>query len=231
MANEPIKPFVRSNRPNVQAPPTGAVPGTATLPPSGHERRETLKQRADVLEQQAAQQFANVEAIDTDAMEIERELAQHFNELEVTQADPAFVYKWVNFVSNGGIALRQAVAPPERWQVVTGDMVEASELRGADGSRKLGDVLLLRMPRKRHEILERLREEKAARQLGGHEANLHELARRNPKAIKVYDSEHLPADINKRLTNPSRAAVAAMRGTEAALAQYDQSLRDGRLSA
>lgn len=221
------KPFVKSNRPNVQAPPSGAAPGTAILPPAGHARKEELKKRTDILEAKAAHDFANVEAIDPDAIEIERELAQHFNELNVANAEPGFVYKWVNYTSNGGIAIRQAIAPPERWQVVTGDMPEATDLKASDGTRKLGDVMLVRMPKKRYDILERLRAEKNARQQQGHESNLRELARRNPKAVKVYGSEDMPESVTKRLTNPSQASINAMRGAEAAQAQFEQNLRAG----
>lgn len=229
MANEPIKPFTRAKN-VVRATQTGAAPGTASLPPAGHEQREVLKERADALEAQAAADFKNVEAIDPDVMEVERELAQHFNELEVTNAQPGFVYKWVNFVSNGGICLRQATAPPERWQVVTGDMPEAPELLSAGGTRKLGDVLLLRMPRKRHEILEKHREEKALRQQGAHESNLRAMADKNPKAVRVYGNNDMPSSVTKHLTNPSRAAINAMRGAEAAQAQFNQNLRNGTLS-
>lgn len=220
----------KTNRPSMQGPQTGAAPGTATFPKAGHAQREALKQRADVLEEQAATQFANVETVDPDRLEVERELAQHFNELEVTNADPNFVYRWINFSSNGGIALRRAIAPPERWEVVTGDMPEASELRAVDGTRKLGDVLLVRMFRKRYDILEKVKEEQRQRQQGGHENNLRELGRRNPKAIKVYGQDNMPPEVTKRLTHPSQSAINAMRGAEAAAQQFDGALREGSLS-
>lgn len=232
MANEPIKPFTRTNRPSLQGPPTGAAPGTATsaLPPAGHERKETLKRRADVLEQQAEAQHANMESIDPDAFEIERELAGHFNQLDVTGADPAFCYKWVNFSSNNGLALREAVAPPERWQVVTGDMPEAIELKAVDGTRKLGDVLLVRMPKSRYAIIEKVRADKAARQLQGHESNLRAMGQRHQKHIKVYGNDELPERVQKKLTNPSTSTINAMRGAEAASKQFDQALRDGSIA-
>lgn len=223
---EVIKPFIK-NRPSVQGPQTGAAPGTATLPPAGHARNEELKRRTDRLEEQAAHELQNVESIDPTAMEIERELAGHFNELEVQNADPAFVYKWVNFVSNNGIALRQATAPPERWEIVTGTMKEAEDLKAIDGTRKLGDVLLLRMPRKRYEILEKVRADKAALQQQGYENNLLETGRRH--GIKVYRNEDMPENAAKRMQNPSQAAVNAMRGAMAASDKFDQSLRTGAI--
>lgn len=225
------RPFsAKTNRPSLQGPQTGAAPGTAKLPPAGHAQRETLKQRADVIEEQAATQFAGVESVDPDRLEIERELAQHFNELDVTNADPNYVYRWINFSSNGGISLRRAIAPPERWEVVTGDMSEAVELKAVDGTRKLGDVLLVRMTRKRYEILEKVREDQARRQQGGHESNLREMGRRHPKAIKVYGNENMPPEVNKRLTHPSQSAINAMRGAEAAATEFDGALREGSLS-
>lgn len=220
----------KTNRPSLQGPQTGAAPGTAKLPPAGHEQREVLKQRGDVLEEQAATQFQNVTAVDPDKFEIERELAQHFNELDVTNADPNFVYKWVNFSSNGGIALRRAIAPPERWEVVTGSMTESEELRAVDGTRKLGDVLLVRMTKKRYTILEQIREENNRRHQGVHESNLRELGRRNSKAVKVYGNDNMPESVTKKMTHPSQQAIAAMRGAEAAANQFEGALREGSLN-
>lgn len=231
MSDMTHRPFSsKTNRPSMQGPQTGAAPGTATLPKAGHAQREIIKQRVDAMEEQAATQFANVDAVNPDRFEVERELAQHFNELEVTNADPNFVYRWINFSSNGGIALRRAIAPPERWEVVTGDMPEASELRAVDGTRKLGDVLLVRMSRKRYDILEKVKEEQRQRQQGGYENNLRELGRRNPKAIKVYGQDNMPPEMTKRLTNPSQNAINAMRGAEAAAQQFDGALREGALN-
>lgn len=210
------------NRPSSMAPQAG------TLPPAGDARREELKRREDRLQEQAAATYANVEAIAPDAMAIERELAGAFNSLDVAAADPQFVYKWVNFVNNGGIALRTATAPPERWQIVSGDMPEAVDLRQVDGTRKLGDVILVRMPKQRYAILEKVRADKVARQGDSVVSELRNIAGKT--GIKVHTAEDAPEAIQKRILHPSASAVNEMRGRIAAEKQFDTALREGSLS-
>jgi hypothetical protein len=221
---ENFKPL-NKNRPSMQTPATGA------LPPAGHQRDEELKRRTDALEAKAAETHAEVQTINPDVMDVERELAGHFNSLDITNKDARYVYKWVNFVSNGGIMLRQAVAPPERWEVVTGDAKEAAELRQVDGTRKLGDVMLVRMPKERYAILEKVQAQKAARQHEGLEANIREVAAKRGKGkIRVYNNDDMPENVRRAIEHPSPGAVDAMRGAMAAQDKFDSALRDGSLA-
>src|SRR5579872_6467381 len=121
----------------------------ATLPPAGHARRETLKQRKDNLEQIGEETFksAEVEAANPDAYAIDRELASHFDELTVSEAHPGYVYIWVNYdtpTNMRGKMVREKLAQ-RGWEIVTGDDPEARELRDVTGNRRLGDVILMRI--------------------------------------------------------------------------------------
>lgn len=209
--------------------PSSTAPQAGTLPAAGHARTEELKRRTDQLEAQAEVTHANVEAIDPDSMDVERELANQFNFLDVSKADHTkFVYKWVNFVNNGGIMMRQSIAPPERWQIVNGDMPEAKELASVDGTRKLGDVMLVRMPIARYRMLEKVRSDASARQQQAAANNMREIAGKS--GIKVHTIEDAPPNIAKAMTHPSPAAVAEMRGRLAAEQQFESALRSGAIA-
>ena len=132
------------------------------LPPAGDERRDELKRRADQL----AEQAENTEAfaINPAAFEVDNEIASRFNELDVSNAQEGFVYRWV-WTGQNNLMVRRAMA--ERypgyqgggWQIVSGDMPEAKEARdGVTGAARVGDAILLRAPlgfalaRHRHQI-------------------------------------------------------------------------------
>lgn len=132
-------------------------PGVETLPPPGDARREVLKARAEPLAEAAEAANADVGTIDPRAFEVEPELAQYFNELEVSDAQPEFEYCWVQSAFHGRYIKYKLT---EGWEVVQGDMPEALELRGmaADTTRRLGDVILMRMTKDRYLALRRRRE-------------------------------------------------------------------------
>jgi len=132
-------------------------PGVEALPPPGDARREVLKERAEPLAQAAEAANADVGTIDPRTFEVENELAQHFNELEVSNAQPEFEYCWVQSAFHGRYIKYKLT---EGWEVVQGDMPEALELRGmaADTTRRLGDVILMRMQKDRYLRLRRQRE-------------------------------------------------------------------------
>ena len=132
-------------------------PGTEALPPPGDERREVLKERAEVLSQAAESQPVEGGRIDPKRLRVENELAQHFNELEVTEKQPEFEYCWVQAGFHGRYIKFKST---EGWEVVQGDMPEARELKGMgmDTTRRLGDVILMRMQKDRYLALKRRRE-------------------------------------------------------------------------
>lgn len=134
----------------------GAVKRGANLPPAGHARDEEMRRRTDRLAQQAEERAASEEvyAINPGALVVENELAQHFDELHVSGRLAEYEYVWENFAHQQGFAVRARLAIRVRlpgdnymtaaWEVVQGDMPEARELLAVDGTRKLGDVLLMR---------------------------------------------------------------------------------------
>lgn len=131
--------------------------------PAGDARREAMRQVADDLAQAAEEQGVEGGAIRPDAFEIDNEIAGHFNELEVTNALPEYEYCWVNYNFGGRFIkekqshrVREGSGLQPVWEVVHGEMPEAPELRGigADTTRRLGDVLLMRA-RKDRALLQR----------------------------------------------------------------------------
>ena len=109
--------------------------GPSELPPAGDEQRDELKRRADDLAERAETIGLDGGRVDPSAFRVENELAQHFNELDVNDADPAYAYCWVQ-AGYAGRFIKMKLT--EGWEVVQGDMPEASELRGmgADTDRK-----------------------------------------------------------------------------------------------
>lgn len=125
------------------------------LPPPGDERREVLAERTDTLAQEAETRAAVEErfAIDPKAFRIENEIAAHLDTLKVSGALPEFAYRWVNFISIGGIMVTRA--QNDGWEVVRAEMPEAIERRDELGRRRLGDVILMRIPIDRKLFLDR----------------------------------------------------------------------------
>ena len=137
-------------RPTVAAPP---------LAGPGYQRDEQLKERLDQLEEtaQTLNDTAGVDAIAPEVMLADEELQQLLAKdgSEVSNARPGYAYMWVCIeyptTARGiNVLSLQAVG----WQVVKGDDVEAEEYRTADGTRKLGDAILLRIEARRKQLLD-----------------------------------------------------------------------------
>lgn len=191
---------------------------TPTLPPAGDERREELRRREDALAEQAESASAAGGAIDPKALAVENELAEHFNELAVSKQDPAYVYKW----EQAGFYGRFMKASLARgWEVVQGDMEEAVELKGigADTTRRLGDVILLRC---RKDIYKRIKlQEEAHRKAveSGVTTELEELgARAAGLGVKVHNFDAMSPESQKR-----------MFGRQMAMGQVDRAIRSGQM--
>src|ERR1700752_2160460 len=131
------------------------------LPPAGYARDEELARRTDTLEEaaEALAEERQTEAIDPSKLEVESELAQHFDELSVSGQLPEYHYVWVNF----GFYMRFVKQKQAQgYEVVQGDMPEAMELKGmlADTTRRLGDCILMRVRKDRFVLQERARRER-----------------------------------------------------------------------
>lgn len=123
------------------------------LPPAGDERREVLAKRTDELAEAAETVEAETYPIDPKALQVENEIAQHFdefNELAVSDRQSAYEYRWV-WTGLNNIMVKKAMA--ERypgvdhrmgWEIVSGDMPEAREHKDVQGVRRVGDTILLR---------------------------------------------------------------------------------------
>lgn len=195
--------------------------GDSQLPPAGDARREELKRRTDVLEEAA--ESTGVEGGTGPLPEVENELAQHFNELEVSNQDPSYAYCWV-YTGQQGRMIRMKLA--EGWEMVQGDMLEAVELKGMGGdtTRKLGDVVLMRIRRDRYLLLQRQRRERTRNQSEGVEAALREAGEKyKDRGLVVHTStDTMRPEIVKRMANQATARTIADK-------TMDQRIREGRV--
>ena len=160
-------------------------PSPADLP-AGDARREAMREAEDTLAEAAEAASDERGAIDPRAFKIENEIARYFNELEVSNPDPAYQYRWVQAGFHGRfIKMAQTERVPEGgglapcWEVVQGDMPECMELRGpaADTTRRLGDVILMRCRKDRFLKLQRMRDARRAALQSGSTTELEELGR------------------------------------------------------
>ena len=196
--------------------------GITDLPSAGDERRDVLAQRGDALEEKAETLSQDRGRIDPSKLRVENELAQHFNELDVSNQDPAYVYKWVQAGFYGRFIKAEL---SKHWEVVQGDMPEAIELKGmgADTTRRLGDVILMRC---RKDIFKRLmRQEEAHRRAveSGVTSEVEELGRRYEKyGLIVHTGEGLSPALLKRMQTSAAAKQVVGK-------QVDQLIRDGRM--
>lgn len=199
------------------------------LPPAGHKRTEELKRREASLNEQAEQEMNQVErhAIDPEKLKLDNEIQQHFdefNELAVTNPDPSYVYCWTNAGYNGlFVKLKMA----EHWEVVQGDMEEAREHRGiaADTTRRVGDVILMRIRKDYYKRLLRQRQAKAERNLNGITSNLQDLAHKyRDTGVKVKMIEDGTMDDRTLDTMAKRAQAQST-----AQRMQDKWLREGTM--
>lgn len=148
---------------------TTVIPvGDNELPPAGYKRDEVLAERKDALDE-AADNLASgleTERINPKNLKVENEIAQHFDPatsmLQVSQGDPCFMYCWVFSGMHGLMVTQKQI---EGWEVVQGESEEALEHKGigADTTRRVGDTLLMRIPKDKFMMLEKRRKAQANR--------------------------------------------------------------------
>ena len=196
-----------------------------TLPPAGDARRDELKRRDDALAEAAETRAAEagVSAVNPAAFRVESDLAQHFNELDVTAQDPAYAYCWVN---SGHFMRFVKMKLAQGWEVVQGDMPEAIELKGmgADTTRRLGDVILMRIQKDRKLLLDR--QERAHRRAveSGVTSTLDELGEK-------YRDKGVIIHTNMDAANPRLLKTMAQRAQARSIAgrTTDHLIREGRM--
>lgn len=185
------------------------------LPPAGEARREELKQRSDALEEQGEREFAGVEKINPHALEIDNEIAGHYNELQVSRAQEGWRYRWMYAGGNGQSVMRAKV---DGWKIVQGEDPEARELIAVDTTRKLGDVVLMKIPEEKWERLQARDVRMRAVQQGSVTQEIVEMGKKYEGRIQVRAN-----------LNPREMQRLAMKSAAAKIAgnKFDQMLRRG----
>lgn len=136
------------------------------LASAGYKRREQLARRLDNLNQVAEKlsEDTGIYKIDTNKLKDEPEILKHLNfnnfTFEVDNPVEGYCYLWERDNHNS-IAYRKQQARSllgaghAGWEVVNRDMPEAPELLHVDGSRKIGDVVLMRIKRDSYELIQK----------------------------------------------------------------------------
>lgn len=207
----------------------GATGRPADLP-AGDERREAEAQVADELAEQIDAMPEGAK-IDPRAFKVENELAQHFNILDVSNGDLMLKYRWV-YSGQHGLQIKMALA--DGWQVVQGDDPEAIELKGigADTTRRLGDVILMKIPRDKYVMIQRREARKREAQEQAVSSRFEEIIapyrRRGYGATAIVNGVDVmtgaPID-SKRLDFMHNRAMARAAGDK----MLDAAIRDGSM--
>lgn len=185
--------------------------GTEALPDAGWKRDEVLKRRQANLEEEAEELAEKllIGAIDDKHFQVDREIAQRLEYLHVENARDDMAYYWANFVSDHGKQVTDKKT--QGWEVVSGtgkDCPEAPDCIDADGTRRLGDVLLMRISRERavyQRALERV-ESLRKRSMHLNTDQLAEMAARHGFKITDIDSD-MQRRIEQRQATQQRQAV------------------------
>lgn len=165
--------------------------GTAPsdLPPAGHERDELLRLRQDELEAKidALSNHLDLASIDPKVFKKDREIQHEIRNTDGLQVEGALethMYSWVNYNTQHGLKVWQKKAIG--WEVVSSDMPECKNLAREDGTRRIGDVLLMRIPKDLHLALEmKAAEVRRAREFGV-DAELRDIASKHKDAVTYH---------------------------------------------
>jgi len=171
---------------DIQKPERGA-----DLPPPGDARREELRRREDELQARGEEIAAKLDlnAIDPDVLKIDNEIASHYDReagtvIHISNPQSDRAYCWANYICQHGndVIRRKAVG----WQLVSGNDPECRDLRDEQGRRKLGDLVLMWIPRARKEQLDALQEAKTKRRYEAEEETMRDIADRHPGKFIVH---------------------------------------------
>ncbi len=163
--NQPQQPLQQPQQPK-QPPvqqPVYQGPNPQQIP-AGYKREEQMAKNHDVLQQKVEEMSTagGIASVNPKAFQEEREILGLIVEgnLDIPGAVAGYVYKWVQCripKDSPGMKVREALtmrikvrSPAGQvqivpcWERVTGDMPECPDLKDAEGSRVLGDTLLVR---------------------------------------------------------------------------------------
>jgi hypothetical protein len=199
------------------------------LPEAGYKRDEELARRQDALDEAAdqMQQEQETYAFDPSKLDKDFEILQHMDELNVDNRQPGFAYMWV-YEGHGG----QEIIKKQRlgWVVVTSADPECASLKDARGYRKIGDVILMRIPQDKFEKLEAAQEYRRLMQQEGIKGALRELgAKYRDKGFIIHDDAR-DVQVGRKGKNLMDMMETKSRQTGArqtAMKGVDKMLRDG----
>lgn len=175
------------------------------LIPAGHERDETMKQIADELEQEAEELAETQErfALDPSKFAVENEIGGKADSLQISHRRDDRAYCWARFKGENGVSQAESklaltinvreIATNKSWKekiwhVVEGKDKEALELRQADGTRRLGDVILLWAKREVYEAVQAVVDQKRREMQGAPDRAAREFeARTGVKVVSERD--------------------------------------------
>ena len=189
------------------------------LPAAGYERNEELKRREDNLQEQAETRASEVEVGAGSILDVkvENELASRFDELEVQGALPEYAYSWTPTHTTGRFVQQKLY---KGWVIVQGEMPEAAALKGTDTTRKLGDVILMRIHKDKKAVIDRREEMKKIQQEEGVTSLLQELAER--ANTQIYEGDNISPDMLQRMQRRSEAQTRASK-------MKDRWIKEGRV--
>lgn len=195
------------------------------LPPAGHQRNEELRRRTDSLNEEAERLGEHIEGGGGKQIVVENEIAQHFafNALEVSKQQPGYVYSWAWMGVRGTQSMQLGFKRSEGWEVVQGEDSEALEHKGigADSTRQIGDVILLRIRKDKFIALTRYYRDQRLKREGALDSRLQELAaeqRRKGRTAIVHSDPNDP--LIQRTLKRSTAKALATR-------ELDSQIREG----
>lgn len=199
--------------------------------PKGPKRADAMARAKDELEEQATTLSDEHGVVDPKKLVIENEIAQHFNSLEVSNAQEGYVYLWARFKADMGgvpqVQMKLAMTVKTNqgvkacWEVVNGDMPEAIERKGSgpDTARYIGDVILLRCRTEIHAAIRRYEEQKHERIRTGAMESLQEKGRQHGMIVHTDPSDPV-----------LQRALKHAAANEMANKILDSQIREGRVS-
>lgn len=194
------------------------------LPPPGDARREHLSRVKDDLDKRidAAPERYRIDpaAIAPDREILHRSIDQQM--VHVTNRQPGYVYSWVYYGQNSHMVWAKRALG---WHVVSGSDPECREHVEADGTRKIGDTLLMRIPESRYAELKAREDRARTAQQSGIGSRLYELGERaRSYGLKVHtDLANVKVGPHSLMDVVSKRSAAH----QTALGHVDKMLRDG----
>lgn len=200
--------------------------------PAGPRRANAMARSKDELDEQMDGKELATRALKD--IKIDGEIVSTFNSGEVSNADPAFHYKWARYVKPyGGVApvdydLALTIRTSSHgvlkcWEKVNGSMVEAIEHRDETGCRKVGDVMLIRCRKDVYAAI-RVWEDQKVKDRNASSANsLQSIGDRTGVPVRV-------TAVDRDIDDPvMQRALKHAAAKEIANRQLDDQLRHGRV--